>query len=152
MDEQQGLRQRLEADLKTAMKAGDQTTKETIRYLLAAVKNAEIDKRGPLTEAEAAAVLQKQAKQRADSIEQFRAGGRADLVAREEAQLEVLRRYQPAELSDQEIADLARAVAAEVGATSVKDMGKVMPVLIERAAGRADGRRLSAAARSALGA
>ena len=152
MAEHQSLRQRLEADLKTAMRGGDQTARDTIRYTLAAIKNAEIDKGGPLSEAEANAVLLKQAKQRADAIEQFRAAGRADLVAREDAQLAVLRRYQPAELSDSEIAELARSVVAEVGAASAKDLGRVMPVLIQRAAGRADGRRLNAAARAALGA
>lgn len=151
MGEQQTLRGRLEADLKEAMRAGDQTARDTIRFVLAAVKNAEIDRGGPLSDAESGAVLQKQVKQRQDSIDQFRSAGRADLVAREEAQLGVVRRYLPAELSDTEVEELARSVAAEVGATSVKDLGRVMPVLIERAAGRADGRRLSAAARAVLG-
>jgi uncharacterized protein YqeY len=151
MGEQQPLRARLEADLKDAMRSGDQTAKDTIRFVLAAVKNAEIDKGGPLSEGESMSVLQKQVKQRQDSIDQFRSAGRADLVEREEAQLGVVRRYLPAELSDEEVAELARAVASEVGATSAKDLGRVMPVLMQRAAGRADGRRLSAAARAALG-
>jgi uncharacterized protein YqeY len=150
MTTDQALRQRLESDLKDAMRAGDQTARDTIRFLLAAVKNAEIDRGGPLSEAEGIAVLQKQAKQRQDSIEQFRAAGRTDLVDREEAQMQVLTRYLPAELSDDEVTALVAAVIAEVGASSPKDLGRVMPVLIERAAGRADGRRLSAAARSAL--
>ena len=132
------------------MRAGDQTAKDTIRYLLAAVKNAEIDKGGPLTDQEAVALLQKQAKQRQDSIDQFRSGGRDDLVAREEAQLAVLRRYLPAPLSDDEVDELARAVVAEVGASTPKELGKVMPVLVQRAGGRADGRRLNEAARRAL--
>ena len=151
MGEQQTLPQRLEADLKEAMRAGDRTARDTIRFVLAAVKNAEIDRGGPLSDAEAVAVLQKQVKQRQESIDQFRSAGRADLVEREEAQLNVVRRYLPAELSDAEVEELARSVVAEVGATSVKDLGRVMPVLIQRAAGRADGRRLSAAARAALG-
>ena len=150
MREQQTLRERLDSDLKEAMRAGDQTARDTIRFVLAAVKNAEIDRGGPLSDAESAAVLQRQVKQRQDSIDQFRSAGRADLVAREEAQLSVVRRYLPAELSDAEVEDLVRAVVGDVGATSAKDLGRVMPVLIERAAGRADGRRLSAAARAAL--
>jgi uncharacterized protein YqeY len=150
MTAEQTLRQRLESDLKDAMRAGDQTARDTIRYLLAAVKNAEIDRGGPLNEAEGIAVLQKQAKQRQDSIDQFRAAGRTDLVDREEAQMRVLARYLPAELSDDEVAALVAAVVAEVGASTSKDLGRVMPTLIERAAGRADGRRLSAAARAAL--
>lgn len=144
------LRSRLEADLKDAMRAGDQTARDTIRYLLSAVKNAEIEKRADLSEQEAIALLHRQAKQRQDSIDQFRSGGRDDLVEREEAQLAILRRYLPAALSDEELAELARSVVGEVGATTTKDLGKVMSLLVPRAAGRADGRRLNEAARKAL--
>jgi uncharacterized protein len=144
------LRQRLEGDLKVAMKAGDQTSRDTIRFTLAALKNAEIDKGGPLEPGEATALLQREAKRRADSIEQFRAGKREDLVAREESQLQVLRRYLPAAMSDEDLSSLVASVIAETGATSPKDMGRVVPVVIERAAGRADGRRISTAVREAL--
>ena len=144
------VRQRLEADLRVAMKAGDQATRDTVRYVLAAIKNAEIDKRGPLAPADESAVLRRLGKQLTDAIEQYRAGGREDLAAREEAQLAVLRRYLPQPLSDEELAALVDEVIREVGASGPKDMGKVMPALIERAGGRADGRRLSAAARAAL--
>lgn len=151
MADERALRPRLNEDLKSAMRAGDQTARDTIRYLMAAIKNAEIDKGGPLDVVESANVVLRQVKQRVDSIEQFRAGGREDLAGREEAQMTVLRRYQPVELTEAELAELAHGVIAEVGATSVKDLGRVMPVLIQRAAGRADGRRLNAAARAALG-
>ena len=144
------LRQRLEHDLRAAMRAGDATTRDAVRYILAAVKNAEIDRRGALTPADEQAVLQRLQKQLVDATEQYRGAGREDLAGREEAQLAVLRRYLPAELSDDELAALVEAVVAETGAAGPKDMGKVMPALIERAAGRADGRRLSAAAREAL--
>jgi uncharacterized protein YqeY len=147
---QDSLRARLESDLKAAMKSGDAAARDAIRYLLAAVKNAEIDKRGELSDQEGVAVLQRQAKRMAESIEQFRAGNREDLAAHEEAQLALLRRYLPAELSEAEVAALARDVVAESGASGLKDLGRVMPVLIERAAGRADGKRLSAAARAVL--
>ncbi len=144
------VRQRLEADLRGAMRAGDAPTRDAIRYILAAIKNAEIDHRGPLPPAEELAVLRRLGKQLADAVEQYRAGRREDLAEREEAQLAVLGRYLPAELDDARLAVLAREVAAEVGASGPKDMGRVMPVLMERVAGQADGRRVSAAARAAL--
>jgi len=144
------LRKQLEDDLKTAMRGGDTVGRDTIRYLLAALKNAEIDKRGALDPAEEISVLQRQAKRQSESIEQFRAGGRNDLAEREEAQLTILKRYLPSELSDADVEELARQVVAEVGASTMKDMARVMPVLIERAAGRADGKRLSAAVKKVL--
>lgn len=146
------LRQRLQDDLKTAMRGGDQTGRDVIRYVLAAIKNAEIDKGGALAPADELAVLQRQAKQRHEAIEQFRSGGRVDLADRESAQLEILNRYLPAAMSDDELAALAAAVSAEVGATGPKDMARVMPALIARVDGRADGRRVSAAAKQALAA
>jgi uncharacterized protein len=144
------LRGRLETDLRAAMRAGDTVGRDVIRYLLAAVKNAEIDKGGPLAPVDEAAVLRRQAKQRQESIEQFRAGKRDDLAEREEAQLAILSRYLPAELSDDELRSLAEAVVREVGASGPKDMGKVMPAVIARAEGRADGRRVSAVVRAVL--
>ncbi|MEA2531575.1 MAG: uncharacterized protein QOG89_3219 [Thermomicrobiales bacterium] len=146
------LRERLESDLKVALKGGDQTSRDTIRFTLAALKNAEIDNRGPLSESDAIALLQREAKRRADSIDQFRSAKRDDLVAREEEQLLVLRRYLPAALSDDDLSSLVAEVIQEVGAAGPKDMARVMPVLMERAAGRADGRRLSSAVREALAA
>ena len=144
------LRQRLEDDLKVAMKAGDQTARDTIRFTLAALKNAEIDKGGSLTADEANALLQREAKRRTDSIDQFRAGKREDLVERESAQLDVLRRYLPAAMDDDELGSLVAAVVAETGASGPKDMGRVIPVVLQRAGGRADGRRVSSAVRAAL--
>ena len=105
------LRQRLEDDLKVAMKAGDQTARDTIRFTLAALKNAEIDKGGSLTADEANALLQREAKRRADSIDQFRAGKREDLVERESAQFDVLRRYLPAAMDDDEWRELVAGLA-----------------------------------------
>jgi uncharacterized protein YqeY len=147
---EQSLRQRLESDLKDALKSGNQDAKDTIRFTLAAIKNAEIEKGGPLTEAEGLALLQQQAKRRADAIDQFKSGNRADLVEREEAQLRVLEQYLPASMSDEEVKVLVAQAIGDVGATSPKDMGKVMAVAIERAEGRADGRRLSNAVREEL--
>jgi uncharacterized protein YqeY len=144
------LRTRLETDMKSAMKAGEVVQRDTLRFLLAALKNAEIEKRDALDESEGQALLQRQAKRMVESIEQFRAGGREDLAEREAVQLAILKSYLPAELSDEEVLELARAVVRETGASSAKDMAKVMPVLVERAAGRSDGKRLSAAAKTAL--
>lgn len=144
------IQARLQADLKTAMRARDEADRDAIRYILAAVRNAAIEHRGPLPAAEGTATLRRLGKQLADAAEQYRAGGRDDLAAHEEQQLAVLQRYLPAELDDERLRALAEAVAAEVGATGPKDMGKVMPVLIARVAGAADGRRISAAAKAAL--
>lgn len=144
------LRSRMEDDLKAAMRARDSETRDAIRYVLSAVKNAEIEKRGELTEEEELKLLRSQVKQRQDSIDQFRAGGREDLVAREEAQVHVLEKYLPQQMSDEELQGFVRAGIAEIGAQGPKDMGKVMGVLSARAGGRVDGRRLSSAVRDAL--
>lgn len=146
------IKSRLEADLKTAMKAGDVTARETIRFTLAALKYAEIDKRAPLDYREELDILKVQAKRRVDSIDQFAAVGRTDLVDRETAQLMVLKQYTPAELSDDELTALVAGVIAETGATSAKDMGKVMPVAIKAAGDAVSGKRLSDAVRHALAA
>jgi uncharacterized protein YqeY len=146
------IKDRLEQDLKTAMRAGDVPARETIRFTLAALKNAQIDKRAPLDPAEEMDVLKSQAKRRADSIEQFAKAGRADLVAREQGQLTVLQRYLPQELDDSALADLVQRVIDQVGATGPRDMGKVMPIAIREAGDSVSGRRLSEAVRTALAA
>ena len=150
MTEFKTMRERLQDDLKTAMRDRDENARDTIRFILAAIKNAEIEKGGGLSDTEATSVLQRQAKQRHEAIEQFRSGSREDLAAKEEGQLAVLKRYLPEEMTDQEVTSLTRLVIAEIGASGPKDMNKVMPVVMSRAAGRADGRRLSAAVKSAL--
>jgi len=144
------VRSRLEADLKQAMREGDTAARDAIRYILAAIKNAEIDARGANDGPDEIATLRRLGKQLDDAAEQYRTGGRPDLAEKEAAQLEVLKRYLPEEMSDEELAAIADAVVAETGATGPKDMGKVMPVLIDRVAGRAEGRRISAAARDAI--
>jgi uncharacterized protein len=145
-----GIKDRLETDLKTAMKQGDITARETIRFTLAALKNAEIEKRSPMTESEEMDVLKVQTKRRIDAIDQFRNAGRDDLVQRETEQLDVLKGYMPAELSDDELESLVAAVIAETRASGAKDMGKVMPAALARAGDRVNGKRLSDAVRRAL--
>jgi uncharacterized protein YqeY len=145
------VRQRLEEDLKSAMRGGDVVSRDAIRYILAAIKNAEIDARGSATPADPVATLRRLGKQLNDSIEQYEAAGRQDLGDHERAQLAVLRRYLPAELSDADLDTIVADAIAETGATGPKDMGRVMPVAMQRTAGRADGRRVSAAVKAALG-
>jgi len=144
------LRDRLTDDMKQAMRDRDSEVRDTIRFLLSAVKNAEIDKREPLTEEEEIAVLRSQAKQRRDSIDQFRMGHRNDLADREAAQLAVLERYLPLQMNDDELERFVHAGIVETGADTPNDMGKVMSILSGRAEGRVDGRRLSTAVRCAL--
>ncbi len=144
------LRERLSDDLKQAMRDRDVELRDTIRFLLSAVKNVEIDKRQPLTEEEELAVLRSQAKQRRDAIEQFRSGGRNDLADKEAAQLEILERYLPQQMTDEELDAFVRQGIADAGAQSPKDMGKVMALLTKRSEGRVDGSRLSTAVRAAL--
>ena len=144
------VRQRLEDDLKSAMRAGDTVSRDAIRYILSAVKNAEIDARGSGAAADPVAALRRLGKQLTDAIEQYQAAGRQDLADHEAAQLTVLKRYLPVELSDDELNALVAETVAETGASAPKDMGRVMPVAMQRVAGRADGRRVSAAVNSAL--
>ena len=144
------LKDKISDDLKQALKEGDDVRKRTLRLLLAAVHNAEIEKGGPLDDSGVLAVIAKQAKQRRESAEEFRKGGRQDLVEREEAEEAVLQTYLPAAMSREEIAAAARKVIAEVGAQGPRDVGKVMPVLVKQLAGRAEGGEISAVVRELL--
>ncbi len=132
------LKDRITEDMKTAMKAGAKARLATIRLALAAIKQREVDERIALDDAQVLAVLDKMIKQRRESITQFQTGGRADLVAKETAEIAVLQGYLPAQLSEAEIDEaIAQAIAA-TGAASVKDMGKVMALVKPKAQGRAD--------------
>ena len=138
------LKERLNNDLREAMRSGDELRKSALRLALAALHNAEIEAGSELDESAVLGVLAKEAKQRRESIEEFRKGGRQDLVAHEEAQLAVIEPYLPQPMTHEEIAEAARAVIAEVGARGAGDKGKVMPVLISQLRGRADGREINA--------
>lgn len=132
------LKARITDDMKTAMRAKDSSRLGTVRLLLAAIKQREVDERIELDDAAIAGVVEKLIKQRRDSISQFQAAGRDDLVAAEQAELVVLQAYLPEQLSAAEVEAAVAAAIAETGATSAKDMGKVMGVLKPRLAGRAD--------------
>jgi uncharacterized protein YqeY len=130
----------LQQDLKDAMRAKDELRKSVIRMTITALKNAEIDAGGELDEESALKVMVAEAKRRRDSIADYEKAGRDDLVEQEKAELVVLESYLPEQLGKEEIAAQAKAVIAEVGASSMKDMGKVMGALMPRLKGQADGR------------
>ena len=133
-----GLKDRITEDMKAAMKAGAKERLGTIRLALAAIKQREVDERITLDDAQVLAVLDKMIKQRREAITQFQSGGRADLVARETAEIGVLQGYLPAQLGEAELDELIVQSIAAAGATSVKDIGKVMALVRPKAQGRAD--------------
>jgi uncharacterized protein YqeY len=137
------LKEQLAEDLKEAIRQRDEARKTAIRMLTWAIKNAEVEKGRPLEDHEVLSLVQKEIRRRLESIEQFRKGNRPDLVEKEEAELNVLQAYLPPPMTREEVAEVARQVMAEVGAKSPRDKGKVMPILIQRLAGRADGRLIN---------
>jgi hypothetical protein len=145
------LKERITEDMKSAMRSGDKERLATIRLVLAAIKQKEVDERIALDDAQVLGVIEKMAKQRRESIVQFEAGGRADLVAKENAELAVLTAYQPAQLSEGEVDGLIAAAIAATGAASMKDMGKVVAHVKTAAAGRADMSLVSARVKTKLG-
>jgi len=132
------LKERITEDMKGAMRAGEKERLGTIRLVLAAIKQREVDERITLDDGQILAVLEKMIKQRREAIAQFESGGRADLVAKEQAELTVLQTYLPAQLGEAEIDSLIVEAIASTGATSIKDMGKVMGVVKAKAQGKAD--------------
>jgi len=144
------LKEQITEDMKAAMRAKDSGRLATIRLLTAAIKQKEVDERIDVSDEQVLAIIEKMIKQRKDSISQFEAGGRQDLVDIEKAELAILSTYMPAALSDAEVqAEVAAAVAA-VGAAGPQDMGKVMGVLKPKLAGRADMTAVSAMVKAAL--
>jgi uncharacterized protein YqeY len=144
------LKVRINDDMKAAMRARETERLGTIRLLLAAIKQREVDDRVELDDAAVTAVVDKMIKQRKDSISQFETAGRTDLVDKEKAELDVLSAYMPAQLSDAEVAAEVQAAVAQVGAAGPQDMGKVMGVLKPKLAGRADMTAVSAQVKAAL--
>jgi len=138
------LKDRITDDMKSAMRSGERERLSTIRLILAAIKQREVDERITLDDSQVLAVLEKMLKQRRESIAQFEAGGRADLVAKESAELALLQSYLPAQLSDAEVAALIDEAIRSTGAGSLKDMGKVMGAVKAKAQGRTDMSALSA--------
>lgn len=146
------LKSRITDDMKAAMKGGDKPRLATIRLLQAAIKQREVDERIELDDEQVLAVLERMLKQRRDSLSQFEAAGREDLAAQERFEIGVLQDYMPAPLAEAEIDAAIAAAISESGASSARDMGKVMAVLKPKVAGRADMQALSAKVKAALGA
>ena len=144
------LKEQITEDMKNAMRAKDTGRLGTIRLLLAAMKQKEVDERIELDDAAVIAIVEKLIKQRKDSISQFQAANREDLVAIENAELVVLQAYMPAQMSEAEVAAVVAKVVAEVGATGPQDMGKVMGVVKPQLAGKADMGIVSAQVKAAL--
>ncbi|MGA8707391.1 MAG: GatB/YqeY domain-containing protein [Steroidobacteraceae bacterium] len=132
------LRERVQEDMKTAMRAAEKDRLATVRLILAAIKQREVDERILLDDSQVLSVLEKMVKQRRESIAQFNAGGRADLAAKERAELDIISAYLPAQLAEAELDAMIQAAIAETGASSIKDMGKVMGLIKGKAQGRAD--------------
>ena len=147
------LKETITNDMKTAMRAGDSAKLLTIRMLLAAVKQREVDERIVLTDADVVAIVEKSIKQRKESIAQFTTGNRPDLVAKEEAEAAVLAAYMPAQMSDAEVDAILTAAVAEVAATGVTGnaaMGKIMAIIKPKLAGKADISAVSAKVKAKL--
>ena len=144
------LKSRVVEDMKTAMRAKDAARLSTIRMLLAAIKQREVDERIELTDADVVSIIEKMIKQRRDSIAQFEAGKRDDLVATERAEIDVLVGYMPAQLADAEIDALIAEAIASTGAAGMAAMGKVMAAIKPKVAGRADMGAVSARIKAKL--
>lgn len=138
------LKEKIENDLKEAMKAKESLKVSCLRLIKAAVKNKEIDVRGALDDAQITSILSTLAKQRKESIEQFKKGGRDDLVKQEEAGLAILNSYLPKQMSEKEIEEIIVKTIAEVGAKDIKEAGKVMKAVMPKVAGKADGKIVNA--------
>lgn len=144
---------KIKANMLEALKSGDKFRADTLRFLLSAIHNAEIAKGrdATLTEEELAELLQKQAKQRQESITAYEKGGRADLVEKEKKELEIIRGYLPKQLPEEEIIKLAKETISEVGAKGLQEMGKVMGALMPKVKGQVDGAVVSRIVKELLG-
>jgi uncharacterized protein YqeY len=145
------LKERITEDMKSAMRAAQKERLGTVRMILAGIKQREVDERITLDDSQVLAVIDKMVKQRKESIAQFETGGRADLVAKEKAEIALLQEYLPTQLSPAEIEALISAAIAKTGAASIKDTGKVMGALKSELAGRADMGAVSARIKQKLG-
>ena len=147
------LQEKIDSDLKEAMRAKEAERLSVLRMVKSAIMNAAIEKhgaRGTLSDSDTIVVLRKQVKQRQDSVAGFEKGGRPELAEKERREIEILSGYLPKPLTDEEVASIVHAAIAEAGASSKAQMGQVMRIVNEKAAGRADGRTLSEAVQKAL--
>jgi uncharacterized protein YqeY len=145
------LKERITEDMKTAMRSGEKDRLAVIRLIQAAIKQIEVDERITLDDAKVTSVLEKMIKQRKESVVAFEKGGRADLVAKENAEITILQPYLPAQLGEAELDALIAEAIASTGAATIKDMGKVMGVVKAKAAGKADMGAVGARIKAKLG-
>ena len=145
------IKEQIKAGIKEAMRAKDTARRDTLRNLSAAIKQVEVDERRELSDADVEAILTKYAKQREDAIAQFKEAGRDDLVEKEEAELAIVKSFLPEPLSDEELEALVKETAQEVGATSMRDMGKVMGAIKAKVGSRADGGKVNKIFKQILG-
>ena len=145
------LKERIQEDMKAAMRAKDAARLSAVRLLLAAMKQKEVDERIEIADADVLGIIEKMVKQRRESIAQYEKAARTDLAAQEQFEIGVLQAYLPQQLGEAELAQAVAAALAEAGASSVKDMGKVMALLKARLAGRADMGKVSALVKAKLG-
>jgi uncharacterized protein YqeY len=144
------LQEQLKSDMKEAMKAKDIVKRDTIRFLNSAIKQVEVDERRELSDADIIKLIQKSLKQREDSIAQFGDAGRDDLVQKEQAQADILIAYLPKQLTPEELKIEVKAIIEEVGATSMKDIGKIMGTANKKLAGITDGKKINECAKELL--
>ncbi|HEX3396104.1 MAG TPA: GatB/YqeY domain-containing protein [Steroidobacteraceae bacterium] len=145
------LKERITDDMKAAMRSGEKERLGVIRMITSAIKQREVDERIALDDAQVLSVLEKMIKQRKESLEQFKAGNRQDLVDKESAEITLLQGYMPSQLSAAELDALINEAVAATGATSIKDMGKVMGMIKAKAQGRADMGAVGAKIKAKLG-
>ena len=141
---------KIEQDLKTAIKSGDEVKKRTLRMVLSSIKLAEIDRGHPLSDEDVLGVLQKEIKSLRETISDAERAGRADLIEDTEPEIHILEEYLPQPLSDQQIEEIITQAIDQVGAVSIQDMGKVMKKIMPQIQGRAEGSRVSAVVRAKL--
>ena len=138
-------------DMKEAMKAKEVAKRDALRLLLSACKQVEVDERKELTDEDVSKIIQKQVKQRLDSASQFKEAGRDDLLEKEESEIAIFMVYMPKQLDDAEIEAAVQAIITQVGAESMKDMGKVMGAASKQLSGKADGKRINECVKALLG-
>ena len=144
------LREKIKEDIKAAMRAKETGKRDTLRNIQTAIKQIEVDERKELTDAEVEKILMKYAKQREEGIKQFREAGREELVTKEEAELTLVKQYLPEPMEEEELETLLKSIVAEVGATGMQDMGKIMAAAKQTVGSRADGARINKVAKKLL--
>jgi len=145
------IKERISTDVKTAMKNKDTKTRDALRLLMSAFKQIEVDQRVELSDSDVIAIVQKQIKQRNDSIEQFEKAGRDDLIVKEREEIEIFTPYLPKQLTDDELKSALKTIIEKTGASSIKELGKVMGMASKELQGVADGKRISLTAKAMLG-